>query len=73
MSEISNHTQKLLFAYGFSSKDLCASVNDNTNVPFKQGSTWCVMTRQANIKGTKSINFETCNWSCYTEEKGTSG
>ena len=29
--EISNHTQKVLFAYGFLSKDLCTSINDNTN------------------------------------------
>ena len=28
---MSNLTQNLLFAYGFSSKDLCTSVNDNTN------------------------------------------
>ena len=31
MEEISNLTWKLLFAYGFVSKDLCTSVNDNTN------------------------------------------
>ena len=31
MDEISNLTQKLLFAHGVLSKDMCASVNDNTN------------------------------------------
>ena len=37
MSLCSNLTQKLLFAYGFSSKDLCASVNDNTNSAILEG------------------------------------
>ena len=31
VEEISNLAQKLLFAYGFLSKDLCTSINNKTN------------------------------------------